>query len=98
MAALLRWTLALVAGGVLIAVATAPHPSRETTATVLEAEVRPVAAQVPFTVSYLLVLLGLPGLYGSIRSGWMGRLGLAGFFDCLRGHRFAGFIAAAAKV
>lgn len=68
----MRWTLVLVAGGVLMAVATALHPSRETTATILEAEVRPVAAQVLFTVSFLLVLLGLPGLYGSIRSGWGG--------------------------
>jgi hypothetical protein len=34
--------------------------------------VRPVTAQVLFTVSYLLVLLGHSGLYGSIRSGWGG--------------------------
>jgi hypothetical protein len=37
LAALLRWSgLALVAGGLLLAVATALHPSRETTATILQ--------------------------------------------------------------
>ena len=77
--ALLRWSgLALVAGGVLMVVATALHPSRETTATILEAEVRLVAAHIVFTMSYLLVLLGLPGLYGAA-SVRMGRLGLVGF-------------------
>jgi hypothetical protein len=71
--ALLRWSgLALVAGGLLMAVATALHPSRETPATILEAEVRLVAAHVLFTLSYLLVLLGLPGAYGSTQSGWGG--------------------------
>jgi MFS family permease len=77
--ALLRWGgLALVAGGLLMAVATALHPSRETTATILEAEVRLVASHVLFTLSSLLVLLGLPGLYGA-HSARMGRLGLVGF-------------------
>ena len=77
--ALLRWSgLALVAGGVLMVVATALHPSRETTATILEAEVRLVAAHAMFTLSYLLVLLGLPGLYAAA-SVRMGRLGLVGF-------------------
>ncbi len=64
--ALLRWSgLVLVAGGLLMAVATALHPSRETPATILQSEVRLVAAHVLFTLSYLLVLLGLPGLYGT---------------------------------
>ena len=77
--ALLRWSgLALVAGSVLMVAATALHPSRETTATILEAEVRLVAAHAMFTLSYLLVLLGLPGLYGAA-SVRMGRLGLVGF-------------------
>jgi MFS family permease len=79
LAALLRWSgLALVVGGLLMAVATALHPSRETTATILQAEVRLVAAHVLFTLSYLLILLGLPGLYGAA-SVRMGRLGLVGF-------------------
>ena len=68
----------MVAGGVLMVVATALHPSRETTATILEAEVRLVAAHALFTLSYLLVLLGLPGLSGAA-SARMGRLGLVGF-------------------
>jgi hypothetical protein len=85
LAALLCWSgLALVAGGLLMAVATALHPSRETTATILEAEVRLVAAHVLFTLSSLLVLLGLPGLYGA-ESVRMGRLGLAGFLLAFTG-------------
>jgi hypothetical protein len=85
LAALLRWSgLALVAGGLLLAVATALHPSRETPATILQAEVRLVAAHVLFTLSSLLVLLGLPGLYGA-KSVRMGRLGLAGFLLAFTG-------------
>jgi hypothetical protein len=85
LAALLRWSgLALIAGGLLMTVATALHPSRETTATILQAEVRLVAAHVLFTLSSLLVLLGLPGLYGT-ESARMGRLGLAGFLVAFTG-------------
>jgi hypothetical protein len=85
LAALVRWSgLALVAGGLLLAVASALHPSRETTATILQAEVRLVAAHVLFTLSYLLVLLGLPGLYGA-HSVTMGRLGLVGFLAAFTG-------------
>jgi hypothetical protein len=55
LAALVRWSgLALVAGGLLMVVAIALHPSRETPATTLEAEVRLVASHVLFTLSYLL--------------------------------------------
>jgi hypothetical protein len=82
-AALLRWSgLALIAGGLLLVVATVLHPSRETPATILEAEVRLVAAHVLFTLSYLLVLLGLPGLYGaaSVRMGWLGLVGFLAVF------------------
>jgi hypothetical protein len=83
--ALRRWSgLALVAGGLLMAVATALHPSQETTATILGAEGRLVAAHVLFTVSSLLVLLGLSGLYGT-ESVRMGRLGLAGFLLAFMG-------------
>jgi hypothetical protein len=85
LATLLRWSgLALVAGGLLLAVASVLHPSRETTATILQAEVRLVAAHVLFTLSSLLVLLGLPGLYGA-ESERMGRLGLAGFLAAFTG-------------
>lgn len=86
LAALLRWSgLALVAGGLLLVVATALHPSRETPATILEAEGRLVAAHVLFTLSSLLVLLGLPGLYGA-ESERMGRLGLVGFLLAFMGN------------
>jgi hypothetical protein len=83
--ALLRWSgLALVAGGLLMAVATVLHPSRETPATIVEAQLRLVAAHVLFTLSSLLVLLGLPGLYGAA-SVRMGRLGLVGFLAAFTG-------------
>jgi hypothetical protein len=85
LAALARWSgLALVVGGLLLAVASALHPSRETTATILQAEVRLVAAHVLFTLSSLLILLGLPGLYG-VHSVRMGRLGLVGFLLAFMG-------------
>ena len=85
LATLWRWSgLGLVAGGLLLAVATALHPSRETTATIPQAEVRLVAAHVLFTLSSLLVLLGLPGLYGA-ESVRMGRLGLTGFLLAFTG-------------
>jgi hypothetical protein len=79
----LRWCgLALVAGGVLMVVATLLHPARETAATIVASEWRLVAADVVHTLAWLLVLLGLPGVYAAQRSG-MGRLGLVGF---LMGH------------
>jgi hypothetical protein len=78
-AALLRWCgLALVPAGVLMAVATLLHPSRETAATIIATEVALVAAHFLYTLAWLLVLLGLPGFYASQRRG-MGQLGLAGF-------------------
>jgi hypothetical protein len=85
LAALRRWSgLALVGGGLLLAVATALHPSQETPGTILGAEGRLVAAHVLFTVSSLLVLLGLPGLYG-VESVRMGGLGLVGFLLAFMG-------------
>jgi hypothetical protein len=84
-ARLLRWSgLALVAGGVLLAVATSLHPSRETVATIIASEVRLVAAHILYTLSSLLLLLGLPGLYVAQRGG-MGRLGLTGFLGSWSG-------------
>ena len=84
-ARLVRWCgLALVAGGVLLAVATSLHPSRETATTIIANEVRLVAAHMLSTLSSLLVLLGLPGLYVTHRGG-MGRLGLAGFLAAWSG-------------
>jgi hypothetical protein len=82
---LARWSgLALVAGGVLLAVATPVHPSRETAATIIASEVRLVASHVLSTLSSALVLLGLPGLYLAHR-GRLGRLGLAGFLAAWSG-------------
>jgi hypothetical protein len=82
---LLRWCgLALLAGGVFMVVATLLHPSRETATTIVATEPRLVAAHVVYTIAWLLVLLGLPGLYAAQRGG-MGRLGLAGFLTAFTG-------------
>ncbi len=82
---LLRWCgMALVAAGVLMVVATLLHPSRETATTIIASEVGLVAAHFVYTLAWLLVLLGLPGLYVSHRGG-MGRLGLIGFLTAFAG-------------
>jgi hypothetical protein len=84
-ARLLRWCgLALAAAGALMAVATLLHPSHETATTIIASEVRLVAAHSAYTLSWLLVLLGLPGLYVAQRGG-MGRLGLVGFLTAFLG-------------
>jgi hypothetical protein len=81
----LRWCgLALVAGGVLMVVATLLHPARETVSTIVASESRLVSAHVVYTLAWLLVLLGLPGLYAAQRGG-MGRLGLVGFVTAFTG-------------
>jgi hypothetical protein len=76
--------MALVAAGVLMAVATLLHPARETAATIIASEPRLVAAHVLYTLSWLLVLLGLPGLYVAER-GAMRRLGFVGFLLAFSG-------------
>jgi hypothetical protein len=76
--------MALVAAGMLMVVATLLHPSRETAATIIASEVGLVAAHFVYTLAWLLVLLGLPGLYVSQRAG-MGRLGLIGFLTAFAG-------------
>jgi uncharacterized membrane protein YdjX (TVP38/TMEM64 family) len=82
---LLRWCgIALVSAGVLMVVATLLHPSRETATTIIASEAGLVAAHFLYTLSWLLVLLGLPGLYASQRES-MGRLGLAGFLVAFSG-------------
>jgi hypothetical protein len=82
---LLRWCgMALIAAGVLMVIATLLHPSRETAATIVASESRLVAAHVAYTLAWLLVLLGLPGLYAAQRGG-MGRLGLVGFLTAFSG-------------
>ena len=67
-----------------MAVATLLHPSRETAATIIASETRLVAAHVLYTLSWLLVLLGLPGLYAAER-GPMRRLGFVGFLLAFSG-------------
>jgi hypothetical protein len=82
---LLSWCgMALMAAGVLMVVATLLHPSRETATTIAASESRLVAAHVVYTLAWLLVLLGLPGLYAAQRGG-MGRLGLAGLLTAFSG-------------
>ena len=82
---LLRWCgMALVPGGVLMAVATLLHPSSETATTIIASELGLVAAHFVYTLAWLLVLLGLPGLYVSPRGG-MGRLGLIGLLTAFTG-------------
>jgi hypothetical protein len=76
--------MALIAGGVLLPLATLLHPSLETAGTIIASEARLVAAHVLFTVSWALVLFGLPGLYAAQRTG-MGRLGSAGFLQAFAG-------------
>ena len=82
---LLRWCgLALVAGAVLMVVATLLHPASETAATIVASEPWLVSAHVVYTLAWLLVLLGLPGLYAAQRGG-MRRLGLVGFVIAFTG-------------
>jgi len=81
----LRWAgMAMVVAGVLMVAATVLHPSRETATTIIAGEVGLVAAHVLYTLSWLLVLLGLPGLYLAQRAA-MGRLGLVGFLTAFLG-------------
>jgi hypothetical protein len=75
---------ALAAGGVLVVLGTLLHPSLETPTTIRALEGRLVAAHFLFTFSYLLILLGLPALYGA-ESLRMGRLGLVGFIVSFAG-------------
>jgi uncharacterized membrane protein YdjX (TVP38/TMEM64 family) len=70
--------MALVVAGSLMAAATVLHPSRETAETIIASEGRLVASHVLCTVSWLLVLLGLPGLHAAARAT-VQRLGLVGF-------------------
>ena len=76
--------VALIAAAVLMVVATLLHPRRETATTIVASEPRLVAAHVAYTVAWLLVLLGLPGLYAAQR-GQMGPLGLVGFLTAFAG-------------
>ena len=76
--------LVLVAGGLLLVVATALHPSQETPVSILALEVRLIGSHAVYFVSYVLILLGLPALYVS-ESKRMGTLGLIGLLVAFTG-------------
>jgi hypothetical protein len=59
-------------------------PSRETATTIVGSEPPLIAAHFVYTLAWLLVLLGLPGLHAAQRGG-MGRLGLVGFLTAFTG-------------
>ena len=86
---LLRWCgMALVAAGVLMAVATLLHPSSETATTIIASEVGLVAAH--FVHACLVA-----GAARTARTLWsqresMGRLGLAGFLVAFSGTYLMG--------
>jgi len=83
-----RWSgIACILAGLLLALATLIHPSRETPEIILEQEVRLVAAHWLFTFSCGFLLLGLPGLYAA-QSERAGRLGLVGFLMLFFGTLF----------
>jgi hypothetical protein len=85
LAHVLSWCgMALMAAGALMVVATLLHPSHETVTTIVAGESRLVAAHVVYTIAWLVVLLGLPGLYAAQR-GRMGPLGLVGFLTAFAG-------------
>ena len=85
LALLIRWGgIALAAGGLLYIVATVLHPSQETPVTILETEPRLVGSHAISVVSYLLIILGLPAVYGK-QSQHLGRSGLIGFLTAFTG-------------
>jgi hypothetical protein len=55
--------LALVAVGVLMGVAILLHPIYETVTAIIASEIRLVAAPIAYALSWLLVVLGLPGIW-----------------------------------
>ena len=85
---LTRWSgIACILAGLLLALATLIHPSRETPEIILEQEVRLVVAHWLFTFSCGFLLLGLPGLYVA-QSERAGRLGPVSFLMLFFGTLF----------
>jgi len=83
-----RWSgIACILAGLLLALATLIHPSRETPEIILEQELRLVAAHWLTTFSFGFLLLGLPGLYAA-QSERAGRLGLVSFLMLFFGTLF----------
>ena len=94
-----RWSgVACILAGLLIALTTLVHPSRETPEIILEQELRLVTAHWLGTFFGGFLLLGLPGLYAA-QSERAGRLGLVSFLMLFFGILFGtvshnyGFIA-----
>ncbi len=79
--------IACILAGLLLALATLIHPSRETPEIILAQELRLVAAHWLFTFSCGFLLLGLPGLYVA-QSERAGRLGLVSFLILFFGTLF----------
>jgi hypothetical protein len=79
--------MACILSGLLLALATLIHPSRETPEIILQQELRLVAAHWLFTFSCGFLLLGLPGLYVA-QSEWAGQLGLVSFLMLFFGTLF----------
>ncbi len=76
---MVRWSgFSLVLAGLLVALATLIHPSKETAQSILAQETRLISGHWLFTFSCIFLLLGLPGVYAS-HARQLGRLGLAGF-------------------
>ena len=85
---LARWSgIACILAGVLLALATLVHPSRETPRIILEQELPLVAAHWLYTFFCGFFLLGLPGLY-SAQADRAGRLGLVSFLMVFFGTLF----------
>ena len=83
-----RWSgIACILAGLLIALATVVHPSRETLEIILEQELRLVAGHWLGTFFCGFLLLGLPGLYAA-QSERAGRLGLVSFLMLFFGTLF----------
>ena len=70
-AAGVRWSgMSLLVGGSLFVLATLLHPAEETPRTILQTEPRLVGSHAVYIASSLLILLGLPALYGMLSGGW----------------------------
>ena len=83
-----RWSGAAgIVAGVLLVLATAVHPSKETPAVILEQELRLIAGHWLYTFFHGFFLLGLVGLY-TAQSERAGRLGLVSFLMVFFGGLF----------
>ncbi len=83
-----RWSgIACIVAGVLFALATVIHPSRETPEIILKQEFRLVAAHWLYTLFFGFFMLGLTGLY-SAQSERAGRFGLVSYLMLFFGALF----------